>query len=84
MRDINPTSRLLGFVQLSVGGRVVAVPVQAVRLDRDGGEQPGGFYAEGSHCGIYVEERASEEDVAEQIRLASNDAMQHIAKKLLN
>jgi len=84
MREANVSSRLLGYVQLQVGGRLVAVPVQAVRLDADGGETPGGFYAEGTQIGIYVDEKASQSDVADQIRRASDDAVQHIAKKILN
>jgi hypothetical protein len=84
MREANVSSRLLGYVQLRVGERIVAVPVQAMKLDRDGRKRPGGFYAEGSQLGIYVDEQAPEADVQEQIRLASNDAVLHIARKLFN
>ncbi len=66
MRQADLPSRLIGYVQLHVGGRVVAVPVQAIKVDRDGGEWPGGFYTEGAQYGIYVSEEASEEAVAEQ------------------
>jgi hypothetical protein len=84
MRAANLPSRLIGYVQLHVGGKVVAVPVQAIKVDADSGERPGGFYAEGTQFGIYVAEEMSEEDVAEQIKRASVDAAQHIGKKLLN
>ncbi len=84
MREADLPSRLIGYVQLHVGGKVVAVPVQAIKVDRDGGERPGGFYAEGAQCGIYVSDEASEEDVTEQIKRASMDAVQHIGRKLLN
>jgi hypothetical protein len=87
MRDTNHTSRnprLLGYVQLRVGSRVMAVPVQAIKLDPDGGKRPGGFYVEGSQIGIYVDEQAGEAAVAEQIEQASNDAAQHIARHYLN
>lgn len=84
MREMNVPSRLLGYVQLRVGARVVAVPVQSMKLDQDGGKQPGGFYAEGTQLGIYVDAEAPEDTVQEQIRAASNEAVLHIAKKLFN
>jgi hypothetical protein len=55
-----------------------------MKLDRDGGKRPGGFYAEGSQLGIYVDGEAPDAEVQEQIRVASNDAVLHIAKKLFN
>jgi len=84
MREMNLSSRLLGYVQLRIGGKVVAVPVQSMKLDRDGGNRPGGFYAEGSHLGIYVDAEAPEQDVTEQIRTASNEAARHLAKTIFN
>jgi hypothetical protein len=85
MREVNNTgSRLLGFVQLRVGDRVVAVPVQSLNLAQDGWNRPGGFYVEGQDLGIYVDVHANAEEVAEQIRAASNDAAQHIARKYSN
>ena len=84
MAEMNVPSRLLGYVQLRVGTKIVAVPVQSIKLERDGGKQPGGFYAEGTQLGIYVDEEAPEAAMEEQIRAASNDAVQHIAKKLFN
>jgi hypothetical protein len=84
MRETNLASRLLGYVQLRVGPKIIAVPVQSMSLDRDGGKRPGGFYAEGSQLGIYVDDAAPENDVEEQIRKASNDAVLHIAKKVFN
>jgi hypothetical protein len=84
MRETNVSSRLLGYVQLRVGARIVTVPVQSMKLDQDGGKRPGGFYAEGAQLGIYVDEEAADADVQEQIREASNDAVVHIARKLFN
>jgi hypothetical protein len=80
----NVSPRLLGYVQLRVGDRVVAVPVQAMKLDPDGGKRPGGFYVEGTQLGIYVDSDADSGDVAEQIRRASQEAAQHIARKYSN
>ncbi len=84
MREANLSSRLLGYVQLRVGGQVVAVPVQSLKLDPDGGKRPGGFYAEGAEIGIYVDEQSGDVDVTEQIRRASNDAARHIGRKHFN
>jgi hypothetical protein len=84
MRETNVSSRLLGYVQLRVGARIIAVPVQSMKLEQDGGKRPGGFYVEGSQLGIYVDEQAAESDVEEQIRQASNEAVLHITKKIFN
>jgi hypothetical protein len=84
MRDTIPVPRLLGYVQLRVGSRILAIPVQAMKLDADGGKAPGGFYTEGSTLGIYVDETRNAADVAEQIERASNDAAKHFARTLLN
>jgi len=84
MRETNVSSRLLGYVQLRVGARIIAVPVQSMKLEQDGGKRPGGFYVEGSQLGIYVDEQAAESDVEEQIRQASNEAVLHMTKKIFN
>ena len=76
----------MGYVQLQVGSKIFALPVQAVPLKRpDGTVAPGGFFAEASgQCGIIVDSEASEEGVQEQIERASEDALRHMSKKLLN
>jgi hypothetical protein len=84
MREMNPSSRLLGFVQLRVGDRVIAVPVQAMKLAQDGGRQPGGFYATPGELGIYVDDKATAAAVADQIRSASDEAAQHFGRRYLN
>ncbi len=87
MRDITEqTTRFLGYVQLQVGAKVFALPVQAVPLKKpDGSIQPGGFFTEASgQCGIIVDSEASANDVEEQIQRASEDAVRHISKKYLN
>ena len=84
MREGNVSSRLLGYIQLRVGSQLVAVPVQSMRLDADGGERPGGFYAEGNDVGIYVDTDAGAGDVAEQIRRATHDAVRHMGRKHFN
>jgi hypothetical protein len=87
MRDIgHQQARFLGYVQLQVGSKIFALPVQAVPLTRpDGTSTPGGFFTEDSgECGIIVDSEASPLDVQEQIQKASLDAVQHISKKYLN
>jgi hypothetical protein len=87
MRDItDQAARFLGYVQLQVGAKVFALPVQAVPLKKaDGSTQPGGFFTEDSgQWGIIVDSEATPEGVEEQIQRASEDAVRHISKKYLN
>jgi hypothetical protein len=79
-------SRFLGYVQLQVGSKIFALPVQAAPLTRpDGTSRPGGFFTEESGSyGILVDSEASAKDVQEQIQKASLDAANHISKKFLN
>jgi hypothetical protein len=78
------SSRLLGYVQLRIGEKTIAVPVQAVKLEADGGKRPGGFYVEDDEFGIYVDGEATERDVQEQIARGSNEAVRHMGRKYLN
>jgi hypothetical protein len=81
---VSTNSRLLGYLQLRLGERLYAVPVQAVRFDRDSGTAPGGFFDEKGELGILVDSQASDLDVEAQIRSASVDAARYITKKFLN
>jgi len=76
--------RLLGYVQLRVGDRVVAVPVQAMKLDQDGDSRPGGFYVTGKEYGIYVDAAGEPHEVADQIRAATHEAARHIGARFAN
>jgi hypothetical protein len=86
MQDMGNNARLIGFVQLHVGARVFALPVQAVKLERDRTSiEPGGFFSdEAGHYGILVDEEGSPETVQEQIAAASADAIRHISRKFLS
>jgi hypothetical protein len=84
MRAVATNSKLIGYVQLRVGARVFALPVQAVRFDRDTGTAPGGFFDEKGELGILVDSEASEVDVQAQIESASVEAVRHISRKFLN
>jgi hypothetical protein len=84
MRTVGTSSKLLGYVQLRVGERFYALPVQAVRFDRDTGTAPGGFFDEKGELGILVDSEASDSDVQAQIESASVEAVRHIAKRFMN
>jgi hypothetical protein len=84
MRTVTTSTRLLGFVQLRVGERLYALPVQAVHFDRDSGTAPGGFFDEKGELGILVDSKASEDDVQAQIASASADAVRYFSKKFLS
>ena len=84
MRTVTTSTRLLGFVQLRVGERLYALPVQAVHFDRDSGTAPGGFFDEKGELGILVDSKASEDDVQAQIASASADAARYFSKKFLS
>ncbi len=86
MKDIGQNARLIGFVQVHVGARVFALPVQAVRFDRDRSSiPPGGFFSdEAGQYGIIVDGDASPSDVQAQIAAASAEAVRHISQKFLN
>ena len=84
--------RLLGFVQVRVGAKVFALPVQAVHFERDqeSDAPAGGFFAEKGaeegpdEYGILVDDEASPSDVQEQIAKGSAEAVRHISQRFLN
>lgn len=91
MRDFSPQSqgRLIGVVQVQVGAQVFALPVQAVKLDRDnrdgGGHRPGGFFRdEAGHLGILVDEGTEGRELERQITAGMEDAVRHISRRFLN
>jgi hypothetical protein len=82
---VTPTSatgKLLGVVQVRVGPRSFAVPVQALALTKDGSMPSGGFFMEGDELGIFVDTTAP--DVDEQIKRATMDAVRHLSLKVLD
>jgi len=84
MSTVTSNARLLGYVQLRVGERLYALPVQAVPFDADSGTAPGGFFDEEGELGILVDGKASDVDVQAQIASASEDAVRYFSKKYLN
>ncbi|APS00082.1 hypothetical protein [Pajaroellobacter abortibovis] len=78
--------QLVGYIQVHVGSRMIALPVQAASLSPDEiGRTPGGFFIDATgQCGILVDHDASAPEIEEQIVRASCDAARHIARKFLN
>ncbi|WP_394829756.1 hypothetical protein [Pendulispora albinea] len=77
---------MIGFVQVHVGARIFALPVQAVKFDRDRSSiPPGGFFSdEAGQYGILVDGDASPSDVQAQIAAASAEAVRYISGRYLN
>lgn len=86
MKDLGTNARLIGFVQVQVGTHVYALPVQAVKVERDRVSiTPGGFFQdEAGQYGILVDGDASPDDVQAQIASASAEAVRYISRKFLN
>jgi hypothetical protein len=84
MRAAVSNTRLLGYVQLRIGEKVYALPVQAATFDRDSGVAPGGFFDEQGELGILVDERGSTDDMEAQIAKGSAEAVRYFSKKVLN
>jgi hypothetical protein len=84
MRE-TPSSRIVGMVQLTVGDRVVSLPVHSVAFRGEDGQKPaGGFFVNGNDVGIVVTEGASAQDVQTQMSEACRDAVRHLSKRLLS
>ncbi len=86
MRDMTQTARLLGYVQVQVGSKVFALPVQSVHFEAGGEtDSAGGFFEEASgDLGIIVDGDATPNDVQAQIVRASAEAVRHLSKRILN
>jgi hypothetical protein len=87
MRELGKeTSRLVGVIQLRVGARVFALPVEEATLtSADGSKKPGGFFFEGpNRFGILVDRDVSEAERTADIQKASLEAASVIARKFLN
>lgn len=83
MRSLE-NARLLGFVQVQVGSQVYALPVQAVRFEKDHDGHAGGFFTDEGQLGILVDGEATSGTVESQILRASAEAVQHLSRRLLN
>ena len=88
MRDIQTarlSSRFLGYVQVQVGARLFALPVQAVHFTSENDPvAAGGLFEEAGELGILVSDDASPADVQAQIVKASAEAVRELSKRYLN
>jgi hypothetical protein len=83
---VSQTGRLLGVVQVRVGGRLYAVPVQAMDFasDQSDAQERGGFFVQGDTMGILVDEAVSEQQQQSQVRAGCEEAVRHLSAKFLN
>jgi hypothetical protein len=86
-------------VQVHVGSRTIALPVQSVRFASNGdagtpsgtagsgrerNADCGGLFEEGGQLGILVDDQASDADVQAQIVKASAEAVRQLSQRYLN
>lgn len=81
-------TRLVGVVQLRVGAKLYAVPVQALDFasavaDTQGSAR-GGFYVQGDQMGILVDQAADEQQMRSQVMEGCAEAVRHLSAKFLN
>jgi hypothetical protein len=86
MREPIQNPKIVGFVHLRVGGDLVAVPVQAVPLERDqDGRASGGFFMDSEgKCGILVDSALPASEAKRQLDQAIADAASQLSKRFLN
>ncbi len=93
MSEFNPShnseGRLVGVVQVRVGGRLYALPVSAMEFASDTSDDTrpvrrGGFFVQGDTMGILVDEGASEQQMRQQVMDGCAEAVRHLSAKFLN
>ena len=87
--NVSQNMRLVGVVQVRVGGHLYAVPVSAMdfaghQSDSSSSEKRGGFFVQGDTMGIVVDETASEQQMREQVMDGCAEAVRHLSAKILN
>ncbi len=85
----NNQMRMVGVVQVRVGGRLYALPVSAMEFasDLSDSSRPvrrGGFFIQGDTMGILVDEGASEQQMRDQVMEGCAEAVRHLSAKFLN
>ncbi len=80
------SGRMLGVVQLRVGDRIFAVPVQALDFssDQTAGKKAGGFFVSGDTMGILVDDRGSDQEMRAQLLEGCAEAVRHLSARYLN
>jgi hypothetical protein len=87
--SVRPDMRWVGVVQLRVGGRLYAVPVQATDFASETSDSTetgsrGGFFVHGDQMGILVDASAGEEQFQKQVMEGCAQAVRHLSAKFLN
>jgi len=79
--------RTIGVVQLRVGGRLYAVPVEAMDFassTTDASCPRGGFFVQGDAMGILVDQGATEQQMRTQVMEGCAEAVRHLSARFLN
>ena len=89
MNEFNLSPKLVGVVQVRVGGRLYAVPVSTMEFASDKSDSPrpvrrGGFFVQGDTMGILVDESASEQQMRQQVMDGCAEAVRHLYARFLN
>ncbi len=80
-----PTTRFLGYVQVRIGGKIIALPVQIAALGHDADRAAGGLFKDaGGQLGILVDANGSEAARRDQIARASKEAVVELSRRFLN
>jgi len=80
-----PETKLVGYIELEVGSLEVQVPIRAADPEADGAKPPlASFVTEGDAYAIVVRGDSSSSAVEGAVRVAAQEAVRHLSRKLLN
>jgi hypothetical protein len=81
-----PETKLVGYIELEVGSLEVQVPIRAADsvADSEGIKPLASFVTEGDAYAIVVRGDSSSAAVEGAVRLAAQEAVRHLSRKLLN
>jgi len=82
-----PETKLVGYIELEVGSLEVQVPIRAAKsaADLDAGKRPlASFVTEGDAYAIVVRGDSTSAAVEGAVRVAAEEAVRHLSRKLLN
>jgi hypothetical protein len=82
-------TRTIAVVQVRVGGRLYALPVEAMDFagathDASPAQPRGGFFVQGDTMGILVDEASTEQQQRSQVMEGCAEAVRHLSAKFLN
>jgi len=76
--------RLVGVVRVMCGGSVVDLAIRSMRFAKETDRVAGGFFADNGRLGILVDEGSSPHEASQQIMRATEEAVAHLRRRLLN